>query len=305
MPRPERPLDPNTGPLHAFAAELRLIREKAGNPKYLQMARATGRSRTALAEAAGGDHLATWETVEAYLTACGEKPASWRDHWESVRREIDVARHVGASPLNVETHPGPSRPPSESRLLGRRGRLIAVGAAASVLIIVIAIGYLAHYNAPHDPHHRNIHGIKAGTILIVQNKVAVGATGFYEDITPSYLSTRTEPECADYHCEIPDTTMWSGAKLYALCQVHGAVMTNEDLSSPGIGHNPEGVTSSLWFRAQMPYGAIGYISQAYLTRASRGGLGLPKCRADDGKSNFAQSRLFSLGTGTNSVLLEG
>ena len=78
MGRPERSLDPAAGPVQAFASELRLLRQRAGNPKYLQMQRRTGRSRTALAEAAGGDHLPTWETVEAYVRACGADPARWR-----------------------------------------------------------------------------------------------------------------------------------------------------------------------------------------------------------------------------------
>ena len=36
------------------------------------MARHTGRSRTALSEAAGGDVLPSWDTVVAYVSFCGE-----------------------------------------------------------------------------------------------------------------------------------------------------------------------------------------------------------------------------------------
>jgi hypothetical protein len=85
MPRPSRPLDPSAGPVQAFAAELRELRQRAGEPKYLQMARKTGKSRTALAEAAGGDHLPTWETAAAFVKACGEEPNKWRVRWEQVR----------------------------------------------------------------------------------------------------------------------------------------------------------------------------------------------------------------------------
>lgn len=85
MPRPERPVNPSAGPLQAFAVELRSLREQAGNPKYLLMARISGRSRTALAEAAGGDHLPTWETVDAYVRACGGDPSAWRVRWEQVQ----------------------------------------------------------------------------------------------------------------------------------------------------------------------------------------------------------------------------
>ena len=74
MARPQRALDPSAGPVPAFAAEMRRLREAAGSPKYLAMARATGRSRTALSEAAGGDRLPTWDTVEAFVIACGQDP---------------------------------------------------------------------------------------------------------------------------------------------------------------------------------------------------------------------------------------
>jgi transcriptional regulator with XRE-family HTH domain len=103
--RPERPLDPSDGPIAAFAAELRKLREEAGSPKYLQMARRTGRSRTALAEAAGGDHLPTWETVEAFVTACDTDPAAWLPRWEQAK---DDARSG-----TVALRPAPEPPPDQ------------------------------------------------------------------------------------------------------------------------------------------------------------------------------------------------
>jgi tetratricopeptide (TPR) repeat protein len=91
MGRPERVLD-ISHPLHAFAAELRGLRQRAGSPKYLSMSRRTGVSRTALSEAAGGDHLPTWRTVEAYVLACGGDPADLLPRWERLSD-----RHVVAS----------------------------------------------------------------------------------------------------------------------------------------------------------------------------------------------------------------
>ncbi|MBF6207310.1 helix-turn-helix domain-containing protein [Nocardia sputi] len=90
MPRSERPLDPSSGPIHAFAADLRRLRARAGNPKYLQMARLSGRSRTALSEAAGGDHLPTWETTEAFVKACGGDVGTWLTKWEQVQEQVSV-----------------------------------------------------------------------------------------------------------------------------------------------------------------------------------------------------------------------
>ncbi|HWS34926.1 MAG TPA: helix-turn-helix domain-containing protein [Actinoplanes sp.] len=103
MPRTERPLDPFSGPAAAFAAELRALRVEAGSPKYLQMARRTGRSRTALAEAAGGDHVPLWETVEAYVRACGADPAEWVERWEQAR----AASRNGQGTPAPHRHPAP------------------------------------------------------------------------------------------------------------------------------------------------------------------------------------------------------
>lgn len=52
MGRSERRLFPELYPLHAFANELRKVRARADSPTYAAMARRTGRSSTALSEAA-------------------------------------------------------------------------------------------------------------------------------------------------------------------------------------------------------------------------------------------------------------
>jgi Helix-turn-helix domain len=76
--RPERLLDPEGGPLVSLALGLRELRRAAGNPSYREMARRVHRSQTALSEAAGGIQAPTWDTVEAYVKACGGDPADWR-----------------------------------------------------------------------------------------------------------------------------------------------------------------------------------------------------------------------------------
>lgn len=48
------------------------------------MARQTGRSRTALSDAAGGDKLPTWDTVVAYVSFCKEDPNAYRVAWENL-----------------------------------------------------------------------------------------------------------------------------------------------------------------------------------------------------------------------------
>ncbi len=104
MPRPERPLFPDRDPLHAFAARLRELRLRAGNPTYGKMARATGRSRSALAEAAGGDKLPKWETVEAYAQACEVGASSLFADWERLQ-ELRELPTLGRA-LLTEAPPG-------------------------------------------------------------------------------------------------------------------------------------------------------------------------------------------------------
>jgi len=89
VPRPERPLHPHLDPLHAFAARLRALRSAAGNPTYGRMARLTGRSSTALAEAAGGDKIPTWETLHAYATACNVDSFTLVEEWERLQELRD------------------------------------------------------------------------------------------------------------------------------------------------------------------------------------------------------------------------
>ncbi|MFI2713452.1 helix-turn-helix domain-containing protein [Micromonospora sp. NPDC018662] len=117
MSRSERPLDPSSGPAAAFAMQLRALRVAAGSPKYLQMARRTGRSRTALAEAAGGDHIPQWETVEAYVRACGGDPAEWIARWEQARAA--ASRNACAARPSLRRHPVPEVSAASEEAAGR------------------------------------------------------------------------------------------------------------------------------------------------------------------------------------------
>ena len=127
MPRPERPLDPEKGPVAAFAHDLRVLREEAGLPKYLQMSRATGRSRTALVEAAGGDHLPTWETVEAFVGLCGGDADAWRLKWEAAKEQIKGGDEAPDSP---------AKSIAEHRLFLRDGKLVVT----ALLALVVGFG---------------------------------------------------------------------------------------------------------------------------------------------------------------------
>lgn len=274
MPRPERALDPSAGPVQQFASELRALREKAGSPKYLAMARATGRSKTALTEAAGGDHLATWETVAAYVTACGGDPAQWSQRWEQVRAEVEHSRAPQSPPPMLSAAGPVDEGPAHPRRTAwpRRRWLIAAG------LLALAAGSALTGAALAAGSGTPVAAGGGAVTVVVQNKVASGPNGFYEDTTPEYLSAKTEPMCSRQGCELPDTKMWSGAVLRALCQTQGTVITNANTHSDGIASNPNAFSSTRWYKVEMPTGVTGYIAEAYLTPASRGGLGLPACQ---------------------------
>jgi hypothetical protein len=285
LPRPSRPLDPTTGPVQAFAAELRQLREQAGNPKYLQMARTTGRSRTALAEAAGGDHLPTWETVAAFITACkGDVPA-WRSKWEQVRDQVkengndveDLAPKMvqeTESPVSAGGRPGEQPRP-------RRVLPYVATALATALVAVGATIFFTRNAPAQSPETQTTNTTSAkpftAIIITVQNKVALGADRLIEDTTPVYLSAKTVPYCARDGCKISGTEMASGAMLVAVCHTPGTEMFNYNLDSSESKQNPHRASSTVWYRAALQDGRTGYISEVYIAPADRGGKGLPAC----------------------------
>ena len=84
MPRPERPVDPEAGPLQRFASELRELRRRAGSPPYRELSGRANYSAAVLAEAAGGLRLPTLPVTLAYVAACGGEQAEWAIRWRTV-----------------------------------------------------------------------------------------------------------------------------------------------------------------------------------------------------------------------------
>ncbi|MFL6125349.1 hypothetical protein [Actinophytocola sp.] len=88
MPRRERPLASEDTALLRFAADLRRLREKAGNPTYRELSRRVHYSPATLSEAAGGRKLPTLPVTMAYVTACGGEPVDWQERWREVITEL-------------------------------------------------------------------------------------------------------------------------------------------------------------------------------------------------------------------------
>jgi hypothetical protein len=310
VPRPQRELDPAGGPLVEFARDLRALREQAGGPKFTTMARRTGRSKTALADASAGRHLPRWETVEDYVRACDADPEPWRLRWEGLRVSLGTPppppadeasaaepddERGGLLPSNGSRVPpltsGAEEPADEraapltsddSRVPpltpDRRGpavgkRLVLV--AAVVAVLGIGLGFLLGRVTVPDPPvlPQTVEAIE------VQNKVALGADRLVEDRTPAYLSTEALAYCASpsRSCKVPGTEMVSGAAVVANCWTTGQMMWNVDLADPDQARNPERAQSDLWYRVSFPDGRTGYLSEVYVVRGDRGGRDLPRC----------------------------
>ncbi|GII85136.1 hypothetical protein Ssi03_31260 [Sphaerisporangium siamense] len=93
MPRRERPLDAGDSELLRFAADLRLLRKKAGDPTYRQLARRAHYSAATLSEAASGRRLPTLAVTLAYVGACGGDAGEWEERW----RELSAGTPPGGA----------------------------------------------------------------------------------------------------------------------------------------------------------------------------------------------------------------
>lgn len=160
MPRSENPLDPQAGPVAAFASDLRALRHQAGHMTYRVMAKRTGYSVTTLSVAASGASLPSLEVTLAYVQACGGDPQQWRDRWRQTSEQrqprqavvegsgtgsgAGAVAVVPAAPPQTAIAPTPVFPaatPSTSRWTRARRRpgFWAVGAMVEAGLLVLAL----------------------------------------------------------------------------------------------------------------------------------------------------------------------
>ncbi|HEU5357144.1 MAG TPA: helix-turn-helix transcriptional regulator, partial [Actinocrinis sp.] len=88
MGRTPRLVNPDDGPLQAFAHDLRALREKAGNPTYRALAKTAGFSASTLGEAAGGVRKPSLDVTLAFVGACGGDVEAWQDRWQELDRQL-------------------------------------------------------------------------------------------------------------------------------------------------------------------------------------------------------------------------
>ncbi|MGX2993327.1 nSTAND1 domain-containing NTPase [Streptomyces sp. JNUCC 64] len=86
--RRERPLEPGTEPVHAFARELRALRSATGGVTYREMARRAHYSVSTLSQAAAGQQLPSLPVALAYAAACGGDREEWEARWRRAADEL-------------------------------------------------------------------------------------------------------------------------------------------------------------------------------------------------------------------------
>lgn len=152
MPRTEKPLDPLTGPVAAFAYDLRALRGKAGSPPYRTLARRAGYSATTLSVAASGSKLPSLDVTLAYVQACGGDPGLWRERWQT----------LAAQPVSQIRHE-PVPPPAGERRALQPAAVAASGNSAPQLISVIQLPSRRHARA--HPARRTIEHLSKGVTI--------------------------------------------------------------------------------------------------------------------------------------------
>jgi transcriptional regulator with XRE-family HTH domain len=274
--RKERPLDTSTGPVPAFAADLRRLRAAAGCPTYREMATKVHCSQSLLSEAAGGVNAPTWEAARLYLKAL-DVPESefgeWRGRWARTRSTEFAGPRQSPAPSGAA---GPAEP-EQRRSGSRKRRRSLLLAAGSIVCAGIVIAATMYATAGDGRSSSAFNAAGTPVTVVVQNMIAVGSTSLIEDRSPAYLSSRTQPFCADRSCKISGTDMWTGATLKALCHEHGTRLTNYNVDAPESRKNPNRSESNLWYYAETATGERGYISEVYLAPQFRGGSGLSAC----------------------------
>ncbi|MFE7045505.1 helix-turn-helix domain-containing protein [Streptomyces atratus] len=162
--RAERPINPNDGPLEAFAVRLRQLRKECGGPTYKEMARHAGYSSTPLSGAANGQAMPSLQVTLAYVRACLKcaKASSdrleaavqaWTSRWQELEAQIAPASLADSSTTQQgDTLTEGGQPTASST---------STNSAAAPLEESHAQGL---QNAP-TPHHLNVLRQRGGQVL--------------------------------------------------------------------------------------------------------------------------------------------
>ncbi|WP_051111644.1 helix-turn-helix domain-containing protein [Sciscionella marina] len=160
MPRPEKPLDVQSGPLAQFAADLRELRHTAGGPTYRAMARRANYSPGALSQAAAGSKLPSFAVLRAYVQACDGDVDQWSQRWNDLAETLGPRQNGAGERDAAERHAtehdaagaeDSARPAGQRR---PRALLLLVGLlCVAVLVLVALLLWPASPTRPSDLDH--------------------------------------------------------------------------------------------------------------------------------------------------------
>jgi hypothetical protein len=191
----------------------------------------------------------------------------------------ELSGSTPTEPIGAKSEPPSSKHVTSGELEPRssgwkRWMLIA---AVLVLVMAIVAGAWALTSRSATVPEGSV-AVPGARTIVVQNKVAFGPSSLLEDDSPSYLSSRPVARCANLpDCKLEGTDVKSGDILQAVCQLQGELLTNANISSPGVETNPNVAASALWYGVIWRDGRKGFISEVYVGPTYRGGLGLPPC----------------------------
>ncbi|MGB3735670.1 MAG: helix-turn-helix transcriptional regulator [Ilumatobacter sp.] len=141
--RPEQAVTVGSGPVAAFASQLRDLRVLAGRPSYRELATRANYSSSALSEAARGRRLPSFEVTLAFVRACDGDEPTWASRWQECaeqlsaleRRESDVVARDGWHGVRVDQ---PREVTPSGSGVGHTLRLLT-GLSAVNLVVTLAL----------------------------------------------------------------------------------------------------------------------------------------------------------------------
>ncbi|HWG98706.1 MAG TPA: AAA family ATPase, partial [Pilimelia sp.] len=183
-----------------FAAELRELRVKAGNPGYRQLARRTHFSLTTLAEAAGGRRLPTLAVALAYVEACGGDREAWQARWLAAQAQLNGRGGVEDA-TSEPAIPAPYRglaayQPEDSAWFFGRSALVD-----DLLVRLRGRRFVAVFGASGSGKSSVL---RAGVVAAARCGVLTGGT-----VCPVVVMTPTASPCRELAGHLASLTAWA------------------------------------------------------------------------------------------------
>lgn len=148
--RPGRVIDPDAGPLAAFAFDLVMLRRNAaGHPTLRHLETRSGYSKATLSQACSGRTLPTLNATLAYVGACGADMAEWETRWRELAAALrqtgprlipdDGDADTDAAPTAATDEMPPQTAPASDARPQRRAVIVPVVVAAAITAALMLI----------------------------------------------------------------------------------------------------------------------------------------------------------------------